>query len=86
MFDSQKLGINGIVFCDSHFVNRVAALAVSAAEMIEYGQKYMAQIVKNSQALGRALDERGISMIGAERGYSQTHQVIANVKQFGGGP
>ena len=45
----------------------------------------MAQIVKNSQALGKALDERGIPVLGAKRGYSRTHQVIANVKQFGGG-
>lgn len=73
------------VLVATHQVNRVAALAVSAAEMIEYGQRYMGQIVKNSQALGKALDERGIPMLGAERGYSQTHQVIANVKQFGGG-
>ncbi|MCB0223768.1 MAG: serine hydroxymethyltransferase, partial [Anaerolineae bacterium] len=73
------------VLVATHQVNRVAALAVAAAEMIEYGQRYMAQIVKNSQALGRALDERGISMLGADRGYSQTHQVIANVKPFGGG-
>lgn len=63
----------------------MAALAVAAAEMIEYGNVYMAQIVKNSQALGKALDERGIPVIGAKRGYSRTHQVIANVKQFGGG-
>ena len=73
------------VLVATHQVNRVAALAVSAAEMIEYGQRYMAQIVKNSQALGRALDERGITMLGADRGYSQTHQVIANVKPYGGG-
>ncbi|HMR64537.1 MAG TPA: serine hydroxymethyltransferase, partial [Anaerolineae bacterium] len=66
-------------------VNRVAALAVAAAEMIEFGQVYMAQIVKNAQTLGRALAERGIPMVGAERGYTQTHQVIAQVKQFGGG-
>ena len=73
------------VLVATHQVNRVAALAVSAAEIIEYGRTYMAQIVKNSQALGKALDERGIPMLCAHRGYSQTHQVIANVKQFGGG-
>lgn len=73
------------VLVATHQVNRVAALAVAAAEMIEFGQLYMAQIVKNSQALAKALAERGIPMLGAERGYSQTHQVIANVKQFGGG-
>ena len=73
------------VLVATHQVNRVAALAVSAAEVIEYGRTYMAQIVKNSQALGKALDERGIPMLCAHKGYSQTHQVIANVKQFGGG-
>ncbi len=69
----------------THQVNRVAALAVSAAEMIEYGKFYMAQIVRNSKALGRAMDERGIPVLCAHKGYSQTHQVILRVKQFGGG-
>ena len=69
----------------THQVNRVAALAVSTAEMIEFGNFYMAQIVKNSKALGKALDERGIPVLCSQRGYSQTHQVIARVKQYGGG-
>jgi glycine hydroxymethyltransferase len=73
------------VLVATHQVNRVAALAVAAAEMIEYGRRYMAQIVKNSQALGKALDDRGIPMWCRHKGYSQSHQVIANVKQFGGG-
>jgi glycine hydroxymethyltransferase len=69
----------------THQVNRVAALAVAAAEMIEYGKFYMAQIVKNSKALGKALDERGIPVLGAHKGYSQTHQVILRVRKYGGG-
>ena len=73
------------VLAATHQVNRVAALAVSAAEMIEYGKFYMAQIVRNAKALGRALDERGIPVLCAERGYSQSHQIIARVNQFGGG-
>jgi len=31
------------------------------------------------------LDERGIPVLCAHKGYSQTHQVILRVKQFGGG-
>jgi glycine hydroxymethyltransferase len=73
------------VLAATHQVNRVAALAVSAAEVIEYGKFYMEQIVKNSKALGKALDERGIPILCAHKGYSQSHQVIARVKQFGGG-
>jgi glycine hydroxymethyltransferase len=66
-------------------VNRVAALAVAAAEMLEFGPTYMAQIVRNAQALGAALEERGIPVLGAQKGYTRTHQVIANVRAFGGG-
>ncbi len=73
------------VLVATHQVNRVAALAVAAAEMLEYGNVYMAQIVKNSKALGQALEQRGIPILAAERGYSETHQIIANVRQFGGG-
>ena len=73
------------VLVATHQVNRVAALAVSAAEMLEFGDVYMAQIVKNSQALAKALDQRGIPILGAQRGYTQTHQVIADVRKFGGG-
>ena len=63
----------------------MAALAVSAAEMITYGKEYMAQIVRNAQALGAALTSRGIPVLGAHKGYTTTHQVIADVRQFGGG-
>ena len=73
------------VLAATHQVNRVAALAASAAEIIEYGAFYMAQIVKNAKALGKALDERGIPVLLAHKGYTQTHQVIARVRQFGGG-
>ena len=73
------------VLVATHQVNRVAALALSAAEFLEFGRSYMAQIVKNSKALARALDERGIPVLAAKKGYTQSHQVIANVKDFGGG-
>ena len=73
------------VLAATHQVNRVAALAVAAAEMIEFGTFYMAQIVKNARALGKALDERGIPVLCAHKGYTQSHQVIARVKTFGGG-
>jgi glycine hydroxymethyltransferase len=73
------------VLAATHQVNRVAALAVSAAEMIAFGREYMAQIVRNARALGAALERRGIPMLAAHKGYTATHQVIADVRQFGGG-
>lgn len=69
----------------THQVNRVAALALSTAEFLEFGRTYMARIVENAQALGRALAERGIPMLGAHKGFTRTHQAIADVRRFGGG-
>ncbi len=73
------------VLAATHQVNRVAALAVAAAEMIAFGKEFMAQIVRNSQALAAALDRRGIAVLGKHKGYTTTHQVIADVKTMGGG-
>ena len=69
----------------THQVNRVAALAAAAAELIAFGPEYMAQIVANAQALADALDTRGVPVLGAHKGYTRTHQVIADVRGFGGG-
>ena len=73
------------VMAATHQVNRVAALAASAVDMLAYGQRYMAQIVRNAQALGTALQRKGIPMLGSHKGFTQTHQTIADVRQFGGG-
>jgi glycine hydroxymethyltransferase len=73
------------VMAATHQVNRVAALAASAVDMLAFGQPYMAQIVRNAQALADALQRRGIPMLGSHKGYTRTHQAIADVRQFGGG-
>jgi glycine hydroxymethyltransferase len=69
----------------THQVNRVAALAAAAAELIEFGREYMAAIVANAQRLADALHTRGVPVLGAHKGYTRTHQVIADVRSFGGG-
>ncbi len=69
----------------THQVNRVAALAAAAAEFFAFGQDYMAQIVANAQALAGALHERGVPMLAAHKGFTRTHQAIADVTAFGGG-
>lgn len=73
------------VIAATHMVNRVAALAVAAAEMITFGQEYMAQIVKNAQALGAALEAQGFKVIGAHKGYTRTQQILVDVGDLGSG-
>jgi glycine hydroxymethyltransferase len=64
--------------------NRVAALAVSLMEMLQFGKAYAQAVVKNSQALGRGLASRGVAVRGASLGYSKSHQVLLEVDKAKG--
>ena len=61
----------GLTTC-SHY-NRIGALAVTCLGLIDHGQSYADQVVRNAKALGAALDGRGVNVVGKARGYSQTH-------------
>ena len=73
------------VWAATHQVNRVAALALATAEAIEYGAAFMAQIVRNAKALAAALDARGLPMLGRHKGFTATHQAIADARNVGRG-
>ncbi len=73
------------VWAATHQVNRVAALGYAAAELLAFGKAYMARIVANAQALARALQDRGIPCLAAHKGFTRSHQAIADVRQWGGG-
>ncbi|MFO7991946.1 MAG: serine hydroxymethyltransferase [Thermoplasmata archaeon] len=75
---SQYLEIDletGIGLVDNPHVNRIAALGLALEEMME-DKDYGARVVKNSKALAGALDELGVSMKFADRGYSESHQIF----------
>ncbi|SED52447.1 serine hydroxymethyltransferase [Rhizobiales bacterium GAS191] len=73
------------VWAATHQVNRVAALALATAEAIAFGETMQAQIVANARALAKALQARGIPMLGAHKGFTTTHQAIADMRGFGRG-
>jgi glycine hydroxymethyltransferase len=60
--------------------NKFAAAAYSLAEMLAFGKEYATQAISNAQALGEALVELGFGVIGSGRGYTQTHQVIVDLR------
>ncbi|MDG7007159.1 MAG: serine hydroxymethyltransferase [Nitrososphaerota archaeon] len=69
----------GIV--DNIHLDRVAALAVALIEMLQFGKSYAQAVVKNSQALARALAEHGVKVRGAAAGYTKSHQVLLDYDQ-----
>ncbi|WP_338600669.1 serine hydroxymethyltransferase [Sulfolobus tengchongensis] len=72
-------------FVSNHHLHRLPATAVTAIEMKYFGESYASQIVRNSKALAEALAERGFKVIGENLGYTKSHQVAVDVRQFGGG-
>ena len=69
----------------SHHINRLPALAAAMLEMQKFGRDYGAQIIKNSKALGKAMEESGFQVIGSGMGYTETHLILVDVSEFGSG-
>lgn len=61
---------------DNFHLDRVAALAFALLEMMEFGRSYAEAVVKNSQALAKALVDEGVKVRGARYGYTKSHQVL----------
>ncbi len=75
----------GSALVTSHHLNRLPALAVSMLEMKKHGPQYGEQIIKNSKALGQAMQEVGFKVVGARKGFSDTHLILVDVSEFGSG-
>jgi len=61
---------------NNHHVHRVAGLSVALAEFLAFGKEYTAQVIKNAQRLAEELHELGIDVLGANMGFTKSHQVI----------
>lgn len=67
-----------------HHLGDVVALAIAVLEFQHRGgREYARQVVGNAEAFARALDEEGVPVVGAELGYTRTHQTWANVSALG---
>ncbi|MCS7139404.1 MAG: serine hydroxymethyltransferase [Candidatus Nezhaarchaeota archaeon] len=69
----------------NHHLHRVAALAVSLTEMIEYGAAYAKATVENSRELARSLYDRGFRVLCPHKGFTSSHQIVIDVTELGGG-
>ncbi len=69
----------------NHHLHHVAGLAVSLAEMLEFGEAYAAQTVANAKALAGALYEEGFEVLCEHKGFTESHQIAINALKLGGG-
>ena len=73
------------VFVSNHHLHRLAPLGVTTLEMMKFGKDYATQIVRNAKRLAESLSEKGFKVLGEEKGFTQTHQVLLDVRSDGGG-
>lgn len=69
----------------NHHLHTMAALAVSLAEHLAFGREYARQVIRNAQALGQALHERGFDVLAPNLGFTRSHTIAVRVTKEGGG-
>ena len=69
----------------SHHIHHMGAKAVAFAEALEFGTDYAEQTIKNAKALASELNNVGFKVLGEKRGYTESHQTVVNVLDYGDG-
>jgi glycine hydroxymethyltransferase len=69
----------------NHHLHRLPAMVITLLEMEKFGPEYASQIIKNAKALGKALDGNGFTVLGGDKGYTESHQLVADVRNQNGG-
>ena len=69
----------------NHHLSRLPALAGTFVEWMTCGAAHADAIVANAKALGQALADRDVPMLGAELGFTESHTLILIVDAFGNG-
>jgi glycine hydroxymethyltransferase len=69
----------------NHHLDTLAQIATCTYEMMEYGQQYADDVIRNAKVLAESLDRRGFDVEAKEFGFTESHQVAVNMRRFGGG-
>jgi glycine hydroxymethyltransferase len=69
----------------NHHINAMAALGITLAEHLQFGEDYAKQIIKNAQLLGEELNKYGFKVLGEKNGFTKSHTLAVDVSAQGGG-
>ena len=71
---------SGIGLVDNPHMNRIAALGI-ALEELGRDRGYGTQVIKNAKALARALEDLGVPVRFGDRGYTESHQLLLDLRE-----
>ena len=66
-------------------LGRLPALGLAALELKLYGKELAKQTIKNAQTAGKYLFENGVKVLGKKNGFTRSHQIVVDVRNYGGG-
>jgi glycine hydroxymethyltransferase len=66
-------------------LGRLPALGLAALELKLYGKELARQTIKNAQIAGSYLFENGVKVLGKKNGFTRSHQIVVDVRDYGGG-
>lgn len=69
----------------NHHLHRLPPLSIVCEELNRFGKDYAKQIIKNAKALATELDRNGFKVLGKNLGYTESHQIVVDLSEFGRG-
>ena len=69
----------------NHHLHKVAALGISLAEALEFQADYATATIANAKALAEGLWSRGMKVFAPDHGFTESHTILVDVQEFGGG-
>ncbi len=66
-------------------LGRLPATGIAALELKIFGEALAKQTVRNAQFAGQYLYENGLKVLGEKYGFTESHQLAVDVRDYGGG-
>ncbi len=79
----QRAVFPGVI--SNHHLNTMAALGITFAEHLEYGEAYADQVIRNAKRLAETMHSLGFKVLGEKVGFTKSHTILVDVREYGGG-
>jgi glycine hydroxymethyltransferase len=69
----------------NHHLHALAGVAITCAELLEFGRDYADHVIRNAKALAQALYERGFDVLAEHKGFTESHVILVDISKYGDG-
>ncbi len=69
----------------NHHLDTLVPLAITVYELMDFAPAYARQTIANAKELGARMHELGFNVQGEQFGFTESHQLAVDVREFGGG-